>query len=998
MDNSGKIYMTSTVTKDELINANLVLKGTDTLSNQSSSNSLTVEGGISGSADLVNKYLITSGSVTLNGVISDGAAGTLQLLPVGGIVTVNGANTYSGGTAINGGEVIARLNDTALGTGNVTIASNTGLYLGQIGDTASLNIANSIYLEGSGDKEEGALVNCAGNNTVSGVITMENDATISCITDVLTISNKIINAITGTYDATFTGEGDISVSGSIGTAADPIASAVNKQGSGALYLLSANYYSGGTSIAGSGGGINIRDPNALGTGAVTIAEDTTLELQNTGGAVDNNFNSVQGHGPVTWGGAIYNVSGDNTISGTITQGGDTTIVSAQDTLSLSGAIGGAYDLTLTGDGDIDVSGVVSAVTSLTKDGAGTLTLSGLNTYTGDTTVSGGTLKAGVAAQAFGFGSNVTVDTGAVLSLNNYDETIASLSGAGTVNNTGAADKTLTINDTPLAGDPVSSTFSGAITDGGAGKLAIIKDGTFTLNLTGANDYSGGTTINLGTLKVGNSSAVGTGALENNDTLDLGTTDLSVTGVYTQAAGSQLNLTADSSSSYGKITSGVAAVVDGGSTVNVTVGGYIPNSAIFTIIDTGGTGITGDAPATVTSTNQFVKFSASESGNNIILISSRSSNGFASVAGNSNAADVGRVLDNMTNPTSDMTTVLNILSALSSGQVASAEDTMHTTVDGAVTNVTNALLDQLTKAVILRLQDSKLKENESVPPADSVRLTDIWAQTFGDYARQNARGSSGGYMARLWGQFIGVDRGFFGNTLRLGAAQGFSWASMSSKDSSGYTGMTSYQTAIYGQYDDKDRPYLLDALVSYGYNDCDGYRHIYAGSINRTARSDYGTQQFSAYLEAGYRIKYKGLEMVPILPVNYTYLFVPGYTERDADSLNLTVGSQSYNSMQVGAGLRTSYANEMKYCILTPEFHFRWFYDVISDSQQTTAAFAGGGTSFQTTGFRPSPSTFNIGARLEFFNKKDITLLVACDTVFKEDYAEAGGSLTCKYGF
>jgi hypothetical protein len=103
-------------------------------------------------------------------------------------------------------------------------------------------------------------------------------------------------------------------------------------------------------------------------------------------------------------------------------------------------------------------------------------------------------------------------------------------------------------------------------------------------------------------------------------------------------------------------------------------------------------------------------------------------------------------------------------------------------------------------------------------------------------------------------------------------------------------------------------------------------------------------------------------------------------------------------LKLGLGFRLNRAFESKSGIFTPELRFRYFYDIINDKQQTLAAFAGGGTSFQTTGYRPAPSSFNLGARLEFFNKKNITLLADCNTLFKNDYYEAGGSLTFKYSF
>ena len=70
---------------------------------------------------------------------------------------------------------------------------------------------------------------------------------------------------------------------------------------------------------------------------------------------------------------------------------------------------------------------------LTKLGAGTLVLNKANTYTGATTVSAGTLKAGVATQAFGNNSVVTLNNtdGGGLNLNNFNNTIGSLNGVAT---------------------------------------------------------------------------------------------------------------------------------------------------------------------------------------------------------------------------------------------------------------------------------------------------------------------------------------------------------------------------------------------------------------------------------------------------------------------------------------------------------------------------------------------------------------------------------------
>ena len=88
----------------------------------------------------------------------------------------------------------------------------------------------------------------------------------------------------------------------------------------------------------------------------------------------------------------------------------------------------ANGITLTtGDsGDDTVSGIISGAGSLTKAGSGTLTLSAANTYTGDTTISAGTLTV----------SGTLADTTDGINSGTYDvdatDTIQSLSGSGSV--------------------------------------------------------------------------------------------------------------------------------------------------------------------------------------------------------------------------------------------------------------------------------------------------------------------------------------------------------------------------------------------------------------------------------------------------------------------------------------------------------------------------------------------------------------------------------------
>ena len=129
---------------------------------------------------------------------------------------------------------------------------------------------------------------------------------------------------------------------------------------------------------------------------------------------------------------------------------------------------------------------------LTKFGSGTLTLSGSNSYAGGTNLNEGVLAYGnVSALGTGtltFVADATLRSGTV----------------GTLGNAIAIDAGRTASlDTAAA----TATLSGVIS--GAGGL--VKTGTGTLTLTGNNSYSGGTTINAGTLVAGATGALGDSA-------------------------------------------------------------------------------------------------------------------------------------------------------------------------------------------------------------------------------------------------------------------------------------------------------------------------------------------------------------------------------------------------------------------------------------------------------------------------------------------------------
>ena len=149
----------------------------------------------------------------------------------------------------------------------------------------------------------------------------------------------------------------------------------------------------------------------------------------------------------------------------------------------------------------DLNGVVSDGngTAFTKTGSGTLTLSGNNTYSKNTTVSGGTLEVSGALYRGGTHSGSSFTVGAAGTL---DVTGAGSLGSGAVFGVNIANSG-TINYNSTTDQEISGIISGT--------GVLTKDNSSTLTLSGANTYSGNTTVSGGTLQIGGAGKLQTDA-------------------------------------------------------------------------------------------------------------------------------------------------------------------------------------------------------------------------------------------------------------------------------------------------------------------------------------------------------------------------------------------------------------------------------------------------------------------------------------------------------
>lgn len=466
-----------------------------------------------GGNESIGTLRLTNGTVSGSGILSVATAinaenGTLSA-NIGGnagltkttatTVTLSGANTFSGAVAVNGGTLIltngAALSDTAAVTlGNisgVTLQIDSNETIGSLagggaaGGVLALG-ANSLSLSGAGD------------TTYSGNITG---------------TGKLVQAGTGTLTlnrtANYTGTPTVRIE----------SGAVRADNLGSSYGLTGDV----VELAGSGaafivkGTANANFPLTL--TALDIYQNGTLMLERGGGSASSSHTQ---NIPLNFRGGVLTLAYSNITGGTITYAG------AANTLFANGGITGTNFTAAITAGITESGGSYS----FTKAGANTLVLNGVNTYTGDTIVTGGELRIG-ATGALSDSSLVNVSGGALVSFLGSD-TVKGLSGAGNVSVASAT--ALTLSNTAI------DTFSGAITNAGS----LVKVGAGTQVLSGAaNSYSGTTTVGGGTLQVStlansnSNSSIGSGSsvvLTNGGVLDYTGSTVSINRAFALSSG------------------------------------------------------------------------------------------------------------------------------------------------------------------------------------------------------------------------------------------------------------------------------------------------------------------------------------------------------------------------------------------------------------------------------------------------------------------------------
>ena len=489
-----------------------------------------------------------NGSSTFDGLIQDvasSAAGSLRKTGTG-TFTLAGANTFTGTTEIDAGQIIVA-NANALQNSTVSINVDNGLdvngfnaTIGGLAGSGSLDVdALNITVGGNDDDTmyagelsgDGGSLTKTGTGTLAltatnihtggtlldrGTLSLGNDGALGAAgLTVLTVGPTIDYADTVSIDNAIELQGSVTLNVDTGLATQSGAisqsggaASVEKAGPGTLILSGTNSYTDGTVI--SGGRLSISTDANLGggSGEVSIIGNGALQVTST-----------------------HSTTRDFTIIGD----GGTVVVDSGQTYT--------------------VNGIIGASGSLAKTGDGTLTLSGANIYQGGTTLDGGTLSL-LNDSALGSGGLTVLGS-----------TIDYADGIEIANPIELR------NDVTLNVDSGGATQAAVIGED-SGSFGISKTGVGSLTLTRANTFTGTTSIDAGKIVVASSNAlllstvvinvdggldVTTNATNNirgliaNADLDLGARTLNVSATTTVNAGATIDIGAGTLNAQDDVT-------------------------------------------------------------------------------------------------------------------------------------------------------------------------------------------------------------------------------------------------------------------------------------------------------------------------------------------------------------------------------------------------------------------------------------------------------------
>ncbi len=820
----------------------------------------------------VNDLIVVTGDLTLDGVLNVSdiggfGPGIYRLFDYGGALTDNG---LAFGALPVGSDADDFFVQTRI-AGQVNLVSSFGATLGfwdggdpALHDDGTIRGGNGIWNASNRNwtVEDGA-VNGLWNQDfavfggTAGTVTVNNIAGAVTFSGMQFMTDGYV--VTGDNLTTTTAEtiirADTGVTATIASAITGSGGLV-KTDAGTLVLSGTNSYTGGTTIRGgtlsvsrdahlgaAGGGLTLDGGTLRSTIGFTTARNVTLRagggtIDADGGLVINGV--VSGTGGLTVSSRPFTalfLTGNNSYTGGTTVRGGTL------QLGDGGASGSIVGNVLLDDGTlaIDRSDTYSFAGAISGDGAfahygpGTTILTGSNSYTGGTTVRGGTLQLGDGGTAGSITGNALID--GTLAFNRTDAVTFGgvVSGSGSLEQIGSGALILSGDSAAFAG--ATTVRSGRlVVNGSLGGTLSVLAGT---RLEGIGRVGSTTIASGGTIAPGNS--IGTLTVDGDITFAPG----SIYEVEVDPAGTTSDLIAASG----------RAILNGGSVLHIGLDGNYRPQATYTIVTAAG-GVEGEFDD-ITSSFAFLDPTLGYTANTVTLTLERNDIGFCDVALTSNQCATANGAEELGfgNPVFDAIVLSDDPGAREAFDLLSGEiyASLHSVLvqDSRVPRA--AALDRMRWA------------GAAVDSEPGLRL---WMQGLGSRGHIDGDGNARRVRHDSTGFLIGLDA-IADEELQLGVFGGYQHGNADVRAAASEADIDSYHV---GLYIGADHGRLgLRAGYAFSWHQADVTRRISFGDFADSTAADFDASTAQAFGEIAYRLDVGATRIEPFAQIAHVFV-------------------------------------------------------------------------------------------------------------------------------
>lgn len=1002
--------------------------------------------------------VVNHGSIIGNGVNGDGDGvdvdGLVNITNTGTIKSLHAYNDTSEGVTVGGGSIVnsgtiegdnsaTNADGTAnTGTGRgITLAgldkdpttsapiptqgiygnttiTNSGLIRGQSDSAIAVTGATNAFtvsitnlaggtLEGGGSA---AAVYTGGNNA-----TIYNYGTITADSSNLAVDlgsgnsslqilggaaviNGNIDGGTGTSTLLISpGQGNVFTYGGSISRFNQVTIGVS-QGQGTVVLNGASTYSGDTVVWST---LALGNSNAAGTGTIDLLGGTAV--YRNGIAVANKLNLVGGgtvevdgsdvatqsgsigeqlmRGP-EYGGASLTKTGTGTLilTGTSNYTGVTTIAAGTlqgdtsslpsittrlpgDTVSQQGNIVDNASLVLNQISDGTFGGIISGTGTLTKIGNGMLVLAGANSYSGGTNISAGTLQGDTTSLQGNIANN------AALVFNQASDGI----------------------------------YNGVL----SGTGSLTKTGSGMLVLDGKNSFTGNTTVQAGTLEVGdaaNASATlggnvqvaaggalrghGTivGSVTNNGSVQPGGSigTLTIQGNYTQGADGTLVIDAAPTGQADLLAVNGKANIAGSTVVLGANGNWAPRTD-YTIL-TATQGINGQF-ASASSNLAFLTPTLAYAANSVTLSLERNDVSFAGVAQTPNERAAATAVEALGWNSS-------LYKAVVMADAATARHAYDQLSGEMYASTRTALMDD-SRYVREAINDHLLGLNNATTGTSATNDSGVsaWTAGWGHWGDRDADGNASRLRANGSGLLVGADMPL-GSQARIGAVAGFgeNSANVDALGSSSHS--TGTHLGLYGGL--HADAFQLQGAIAYTWQTVDSHRSVAFDNFNERYDSEYDGNTGQAYIDASYAFGTPAAMFSPFLNVAYVRLHTDAASE-GAGAAALDASAQTDSSTYATLGLRSAFALDASGG-LHAHLSLGWQHAWGDTATSSTMRFANGNLAYTVDGVPVARNAAAFNGGLSFAVARNISIDASYNGQFASHATDQSARLSLTWVF